>query len=216
MQNTLFTRTKIQPFAFLDPAKFNDPIALKTSWRPQSKGGVKMRNMRLRTVSENRVEFEMTPMALLGPTIFMVATITFVAGILTLKTPIGSFAFNLLSILALICFTIAAAMIRNDLVPRQFDKELGYFWIGEPEIAFKETKFVGEGCHLSEIHAVQLIQGSLRYDINYEINLVMENGRRINLIGHVNRTALYDDAQELARFLRVPMWDATITGRERI
>ncbi len=213
MQNTLFTRPN---FSFLDPHKFNDPIALKTSWRPQSNNGLKMRNMRLRIVSDDRVEFEMTPMALLGPTIFMVATILLVLGILALNTPIGSFAFNLLAVLALSCFTVAAAMIRNDLVPRQFDKELGYFWIGEPESAFEDGKFVGKGCHLSEIHAVQLIQGSLRYDINYEVNLVLENGRRINLIGHINRTALYDDAQELARFLRVPMWDATISGRERI
>ncbi len=213
MQNTLFTRPN---FSFLDPKKFNDPIALKTSWRPQSNNGVKMRNMRLRTVSENRVEFEMTLLALVGPTLFMLVTIALVAGMLTIGAPIGSLPFNILAFLALACFTAGAAMIRNDLVPRQFDKDKGYFWLGDVDTAFEDGKLTGDGCHLQDIHAVQLIQGSLRYDFNYEVNLVLKNGRRINLIGHMNRAALYEDSQELARFLRVPMWDATITGRERI
>jgi len=44
---------------------------------------------------------------------------------------------------------------------------------------------------------------------SYELNLVLKDGSRRNLVDHGNLPALRDDARELAGFLIVPLWDAT-------
>ena len=56
----------------------------------------------------------------------------------------------------------------------------------------------------------KLIEG-LRppYTTNYELNLVLEDGKRINVVDHENQDSLREDAGTLAAFLDKPIWDAT-------
>ena len=44
---------------------------------------------------------------------------------------------------------------------------------------------------------------------SYELNLVLANGRRINVVDHGNIESLQKDARTLAAFLDIPVWDAT-------
>jgi hypothetical protein len=71
----------------------------------------------------------------------------------------------------------------------------------------------GETTALGEIHALQLISEHCTSDnssyYSYELNLVLADGRRINVVDHGNRATLYSDADSLAAFLGVPIWDAT-------
>ena len=43
---------------------------------------------------------------------------------------------------------------------------------------------------------------------SYELNLVLEDGSRLNVIDHGNVEAIRADAQKLAAFLGKPLWDA--------
>ncbi len=66
---------------------------------------------------------------------------------------------------------------------------------------------------LSRIHALQLIaercHGKNQSYYSYELNLVLDDGQRINVVDHGNCNALREDARALAAFLGKPVWDAT-------
>ena len=44
---------------------------------------------------------------------------------------------------------------------------------------------------------------------SYQLNLVLENGSRINAVYGGDLDHLRKDAKRLAEFLKVPLWDAT-------
>ena len=65
---------------------------------------------------------------------------------------------------------------------------------------------------LDSIHALQLIseycRGNKSSYYSYELNLVMEDGSRMNVVDHGNQAKLREDAQTLSTFLDKPAWDA--------
>ena len=97
--------------------------------------------------------------------------------------------------------------------PRVFDQTCGFFWRGR-----KGSEMMGAGgrsdssAPLSSIHALQLlceyVTGNKSSYYSYELNLVLDDGRRINVIDHGNLDRLRSDAQPLSRFLDKPVWDA--------
>jgi len=42
-----------------------------------------------------------------------------------------------------------------------------------------------------------------------EVNLVLADGNRMNLVDHSNQSAIREDAQALSAFLDLPVWDAS-------
>ena len=50
--------------------------------------------------------------------------------------------------------------------------------------------------------------GSSRY-YSYELNLVLKDGTRLNVVDHGGKSLLNANAETLAQFLNVPVWDAT-------
>jgi hypothetical protein len=65
---------------------------------------------------------------------------------------------------------------------------------------------------LEEIHALQLVAENCRSDNDtyrsYELNLILKDGKRINVVDHGNESKLREDAQTLSRFIEKPVWDA--------
>ena len=61
---------------------------------------------------------------------------------------------------------------------------------------------------LNTIHALQLIKERCRTK-NYELNLVLESGQRINVVDHGGLNRIREDANQLSQFLCIPVWDAT-------
>ena len=97
--------------------------------------------------------------------------------------------------------------------PRVFDKLTGRYWKGKQDPQLKNPRFeADDSVALSDIYALQLLSeyvtGNKSHYTSYELNLVLENGRRVNVTDHGSIAALRDDARELARFLDVPVWDA--------
>ncbi|MDN3637370.1 hypothetical protein QWY82_00990 [Simiduia curdlanivorans] len=123
--------------------------------------------------------------------------------------------------------------------PRIFDRKCGYYWKGwgDPKAplaaitasrelnAWQDIKRLCdipgrfERCRLSEIHAIQLLfefcaetdtdgHGHGGYE-SYEINLVLQNGDRLNVVDHGGQRRAQMDVARLGDFLQVPVWDVT-------
>ena len=64
----------------------------------------------------------------------------------------------------------------------------------------------------AEVHSIQLLDEEVRRTSesmfwSYELNLVLRNGNRINLIDHGNQREIRWDAGDLSRIIDVPIWD---------
>jgi hypothetical protein len=72
-----------------------------------------------------------------------------------------------------------------------------------------EIRRHSQATELATIQALQLVtervSGKSSYN-SYELNLVLKDGKRINVMDHGDQTALNADAEVLARFLNVPIW----------
>jgi len=77
------------------------------------------------------------------------------------------------------------------------------------------------GVNLDDVHALQIVSEeheaestSERSDRqrrsyrSYELNLILTDAARVNVIDHGNADALRHDAETLAAFLNIPLWDA--------
>ena len=90
---------------------------------------------------------------------------------------------------------------------------LGFFWKGwkAPDEVF-DKKTLKHYAKLEKIHALQLISGHVtggRSSFHsYELNLVLDNGKRINVVDHSHQDKLREDAGTLSVFLEKPVWDA--------
>jgi hypothetical protein len=205
---------KKSPF---DPAVLNDPAALRTGWNPVCNGGANFQTHRLIAVHPYRMEFRPTAgllifgaffvfmgaCAFIVPAGFAVKSRALSAGLIAIM-PMG---------IGLVFMLIGVALIRNGIAPIIIDKEEKTVWKGRksPREVFNvsELKVYAE---IKNIHALQLISehcsGSKSSYTSYELNLVLEDSRRINLVDHGNRKKLIADAQIVAEFLGVPLWNA--------
>lgn len=106
-------------------------------------------------------------------------------------------------------------MFYRQMLPIVFDKQDGLFWKGrKPDSVMLTQEATAKYARLEVVHALQIIAEYLTSKnggyYSYELNLVLKDGNRINVVDHGNRKRLAEDAQVLADFLGVPVWDATI------
>jgi hypothetical protein len=66
----------------------------------------------------------------------------------------------------------------------------------------------------SEIHALQIISefisGKFDNYSSYELNIILKDATRINIIDHNDIEQIRLDAQKISIFLGVPVWDITL------
>ena len=207
----------------VNPARFDDPIALKTSWDPAFQyGGPTRAARKLVRVGAQRIEFRRTLgdvlvyWAFIGfAVLFMlVSAHAFLFGGTYKGSPIAGFAAGAFFVL------VACLFLAMGKVPIVFDKRSGYFWIGKQGPDDPSGK--GSRSALAEfrhIHALQLVwkqersgdeSSSKTWEDVYELNLVLKDGRRINTRNEDKVDSLRKEAHELGRFLQVPVWDGTL------
>ncbi len=209
---TLFGITTNQPQ--LDPAKFSDPLALKIEWTPATRGGANFRTHRFVQVEFSRVEFRASVAAKLFSLVFALGGIVCGTGFAIQTGPaIFSRFSDLVPVLVGVLFTFVGCFLYwTSTTPIVFDKGVGYFWKSRksPQDVL-EISSLKKCARLDQIHAIQLIaewvQGSKTSYYSYEINLVLEDGRRMTVIDHGNLVRIREDAQKLATFLGKPVWD---------
>lgn len=202
----------------VDPSRFGDPVAEQTGWTPARRGGASFRTHRLVRLGYHRMEFRASTGARVFYLLFLVAGCGVVIGVSIYRLSTGSFSFTMETVMPLVIglvFAIAGGcLLHFGTVPVVFDKSYGFFWKGKksPAEVFDRSR-LKVFTELAHIHALQLLSEYCRSGkhsyYSYELNLVLENGERINFIDHGNRTRLQEDAGTLAEFLEKPLWDAT-------
>lgn len=200
-----------------DQAALNDPLAQQIAWTPVKRGGANFRTHRLVEINPSRMEFRPTVGSLIFGGFFAVI------GACVFVFPLGSVmkSRHLPSVLdvifpmlfGLIFMTVGVLLIRWMITPVVIDKEEKAVWKGKksPREVFNVSELKGYA-EIKTIHALQLVaeycRGNKSSYTSYELNLVLEDGRRLNLVDHGNRQKLIEDAQTLAGFLGVPLWNA--------
>lgn len=204
--------------AEIDQLVASDEVAAKTDWSPAKHGGTNASSHSLHETSSDRVEFKMTTMALIQPIAFIVLGVA-----IYLFFDLKSFSTNtlftyvpLLASASLILFALYKIFSWSE--PRVFDRGLGCYWRGRKQ---PEAGAIGQGtnlCRLGNIHAIQLLKESIgsgsqsgsgsNYS-SYELNLVLKDASRLNVIDHRNIAQIRIDAEKLSNFLKVPVWDAS-------
>lgn len=186
-----------------DPHELADPVALKTGWGPCQRGGSNFRTHVLVQPSATRVELRPT----LAARAFA-ATFLGIGGVSVVVA--GAFVFapgpGPLWALAPLAFGalfggVGWALWRSVARPHVFD-------LARRDYSRGTEAPLGLGL----VHALQLVSeycGGESHFSSYELNLVLRDGRRVNVLDHGNLPALRLDAAELAAFLGVPLWDPT-------
>jgi len=203
----------------LDLSRFQDPLAEKTQWTPARSGGTNFRTHALRELSPVRVAFRMSGGGLLFNLIFLLAGLGIIMGSALSHSPGRPFLMLLFPVLFGMIFAgVGGGMLFFSARPIVFDKSLGWFWKG-----YRQPSLMGGspppriGTPLSRIHALQILSESVRGDkgsfTSYELNLVLRDGTRLNVLDHGNYNRLVEDARRLASFLGVRIWDATSRDR---
>ncbi len=99
--------------------------------------------------------------------------------------------------------------------PIVFDKRRGYFWKGrkDPDEVWSKDE-LKHFCELKNIQGLQIITELVKGDKgsfnSYELNLVLKDGSRMNVIDHGNEAALRQDADGLAEFLGVEILERPV------
>lgn len=194
----------------VDTSQLNDPIASKTDWRPLKSGGSKLLTRTLKAAQSHRREFKIGMPLLLFSLAFVLVGIAVALGWNSGESSIGESDTE--SILAGIVFmAIGGLMIYFNSKPIVFDKKTGYFRKGssrQKQIGSRKKNV----CKIQDIHAIQIIGEYVRASkssyTSYELNLVLKDASRINVVDHSNYYHLLSDARDLSSFLGVPIWDS--------
>jgi len=181
----------------LDLTAFGDELALKTSWEPLVGGGTTFCTHRLRPKpagSSDLIEFEVTMASILFTVAFLVAALVSLISAITSGSN-GS----ILVAIAMMGFGIWHA-----------------YGLWEQKTVFDRTScsftHKGRTADLESIRAIQLVReyvsGNKNSYYSYELNLVCSSGDRINIVDHGSLRAIREDAEVLANYLSLPVWDA--------
>lgn len=194
-----------------DPSVFNDPVALKTGWGELKTGGPNFRTQKIKIISPDRAAVKPAAGILIFCAVFIFTGSYCIyyaakAGIekhnLTSAYTLAAGAFGLVFIV------MGAVAFFSGAKPVVFDKMSGLYrkGFGEPDIYLRDEKDENSG-RLSDIHALQILAKYPDDYSAYELNLVLKDGTRINVINSGNYRKLAGDAGKLSGFLGVPLWD---------
>lgn len=202
-----------------DPSKFNDDLAMKTDWNPLKGGGSNFLTHKLVPVDYTRVEFKATWGAKLFSLIFFtvglaVPVIFWINEVQTIDRIFDS-EFLFAVVFGTIFMAAGGWMFYSFAKPVIFDKTKGMYWKDWKA----PTRYLAEGneddsSRIGNIYALQIIPELVRSDnksyVSYELNLILRDGSRMNVVDHGDPIQLQEDAQKLSEFLGVPIWDASV------
>ncbi|MEQ1857089.1 MAG: hypothetical protein ABL963_11480 [Longimicrobiales bacterium] len=209
----------VHPVAY-DASHLGDELATRTDWGPAKGGGASFCTHRLVDAGPRRVEFRATKGALAFFAAFalmgLMALVIFpVAAFNSMGLQWLTLAFLILPLVVGTVFVaVGSALWYYVGAPIVFDKQRGEYWKSRvPPEAAANRHAMKDRVALDRIHALQLISELCEGDdstyTSYELNLVLDDATRLNVVDHGNREELRRDAEALAKFLGRPLWDAT-------
>lgn len=200
-----------------NPEVFGDPLASKIEWTPLVSGGSSFQTHRLTRTTQGRVEFAATLGAKLFASLFLAVGLFLLALLLSGVGPQENLPTWILFFIGVVFSVVGGFTFYIFTKPIVFDQMRGYFWKGRKT---PERGFYGESIKdcvaLHRIHAIQLLKercsSSKNTYYSYELNLVLDDGQRLSVVDHGNAEKLIQDAELLAEFLSVPVWNSIGQG----
>lgn len=189
------------------------PIASKTAWCPLVPGGTVHKTHDIQVLSTSRAIFSTTTQSRLF-SFFVIAVGIGGLGLGLFRLFEMAAPFNIALVLLVgTVFTAAGLwMYRSGEKSIIFDKSVGAFWAGKQPSATKLATTSDAWCSLEDIAGIQVISEQIgweKFDMeSYELNLVLNDSRRLNVVDHGNLRQVKSDAIRLSKFLQVPVWDA--------
>jgi Zn-dependent protease with chaperone function len=203
----------------VDPEVFNHPLAQKTEWHPLKGGGTNFGTHRLDSSDQDLLVFKATKGAYVFSGIF-----TFI-GVLGLVIPILAFIGMENKEWGLLLFgiffggvflTAGLLLFKFMTQPCVFDTFYGCFYKGKKrpqDHIGMDRNSKNPMVKLSDVKAIQVIRERISSKngsyYSYEINLVLADASRVNVIDHGKHSAIIEDAEILATALGVPLWDGS-------
>jgi hypothetical protein len=204
-----------EPF---DPSVIPDPLAMKTLWTPARGGGANFKTHNLVRKNTERFEYKSSALAVIFAVIFMLSGLAMMVlvpySIIKTDQTISDVPSILVPVILGFIFAAAGgALMYFGTAPVVFDKRMGYFWKGRKRPDRNPgAKPLKCAARLNDIHAVQILSeyiGGKQSYYSFELNLVLMDGKRLNVVDHGDLNRIQSDSQKLSDFLNVPVWDAT-------
>jgi hypothetical protein len=217
----------------LDTSRFDDPVADRTDWLPVVEGATRWGGCKVAVeglrgsggwkfveVGPGRLVVKRTDMLTfpVAFALFGLVTAFLGTGVLILaELPPGILGVLLRCIpivLSAALITISVVLYRRRCKPVVFDKAAGHFRPGYRHSSVAEPAPTGgSSIPLAEIHALQVIAKAVStsesdFD-DFEVNVVLKDASRINIMGSGDLAATLQSARTLGEFLDVPVWDAS-------
>ncbi|MEX0722797.1 MAG: hypothetical protein WD357_03070 [Gracilimonas sp.] len=204
----------------IDVSEFGDSLAESVSWSPAKGGGTNIKTHSLAKEDYNRYSFKATYSAVLFFGVFVLFGAIFPIVFITSNSEgVGLVSWESLGVIGFGLIFMGAGLFMGYrfMRPIVFDKSVGFFWKG-----WKQPEMYGSdnpkgAIRLSDIHAFQILSEYIKSDNSsyhsYELNLILKDGNRHNVIDHGKLSALREDAKELSKFLGKPVWDITERSR---
>ncbi len=201
----------------VDASVFNSPLAEQTDWYPLKGGGANFQTHRLDSSNPDLLVFKASKGAYWFTGLFgFFGLLGFIIP-LAIYFSQGQQEWGLLLFALLfggIFLTVATVMFYFMTVPRVFDTFYGCYYRARKKPQHTMGSESKQALiQLSAVKAIQVISerisnknGSYR---SYELNLVLDDASRINVIDHGKHQAVIEDAETLATTLGVPLWDAS-------
>jgi hypothetical protein len=203
-----------------DPSSIGDPVAGQTQWEPLKSGGTNYRSHKIRMPNSSRLEFRVAISAFLFYFIAVLIGLTLMGSASVNKLPAGGSAFHVrdvtLFVVGVVVAVLGACLVYSGTAPIVFDKRNGYFWKGRRvSRALSASMPLKNVAKLDDVHALQLLSkyissthsGSEGSYYSFELNLVLKDGERINVVDHGDLTRMRADVATLSAFLGKPIWD---------
>ena len=208
-------------YPVLDPRYFDDPVALRTGWVPLSPGGSRHTTKLLRQIAPQVLSFQPTAFSHYQSLVHFLALLVFgnmlivslLRDELNINRPDEWWVISALVQILVGCGVTLVLLNRSIVV----DANAAEVRLGLPRLGWLNRfpwlrKLFCRSVPFTDIHSIQLLDEEVRPQRepmfwSYELNLVLRDGKRINLIDHRNQREICWDAGDLSRMMDVPTWD---------
>lgn len=196
----------------------HDSVASLTSWTPLVRGGSNFATHTLNQVNNRRIEIKPSLGLYLFTFVFASFSLFFIFESKNQLLFYGDFPTNLgdaLNTFVPIIFLLVSAFMLIKLPQKiVFDGKRNLYWKGykKPSRIIGRKKKRNTVVRFSEIQAIQLLSewcdgGDSSNYYSFELNLVLKDSNRINVIDHGNYSRIKFDANLISKFLKVPLWE---------
>ena len=201
-----------------DPSVFQSSLAQQTSWEPLKPGGTNVDTHELKEIHSGQFQFVLKKKAKLFPFFFVVPGLLF-GGVF----PLGLLIENGWNPGVLITFLLGAMLggvgfgiLYKWSTPIVLDFDRGVFYRGRAGL--RNLKGNQDHCLLKEVGGLQILAehitsssgNSTHHSFrSYELNFVLNDGSRHNLVDHGKLETIQENAHELSCLLKIPVWDKT-------